>query len=142
MFLWFIVPDKLHLTNRVIVLYPLAVLSHVQPRFTSNPTLIIHTRYHASSKITGMHKAKAGGSPPRRLVMVGRSWFRIIPTIFFFCVCVRIVFFFSRYDKVAFMCSLWVEGRSFESLHNSMQSILFFGVYQVLFLKVMMHIRG
>ena len=63
----------LHLTNKVnctTVVVPLgSTVAYAQPRFTCNPTLKIipGTRYHASSKTTGMRAAKAGGSPPRRL---------------------------------------------------------------------------
>ena len=44
-------------------MYPLAVLSHVQPRLTYNPML---NTSHDFSKATGMCGAKAGDSPPRR----------------------------------------------------------------------------
>ena len=41
-------------------MYPLALLSHEQPRLTYNT-------HRTSSKITGMRGAKAGVSPPRRI---------------------------------------------------------------------------
>ena len=46
----------------LFLMYPLAVLPHVEPRFTYNPTNNTYT----SSKITDVRGAKAGGSPPRR----------------------------------------------------------------------------
>ena len=47
-------------------MYPLAVMSHVQPRSACNYT---HNICHASSEIMGMHSAKTGGSPPRRIAL-------------------------------------------------------------------------
>ena len=67
--LWFIASDPsvlfLFIQTRFFLMYLLTVLSHAQLRFTyNNPK--IHTRYHTSSKFTGMRGANAGGSSPRR----------------------------------------------------------------------------
>ena len=92
----------LPLSNKVIwTAVPLgSTLSHVQPQITCNPTLVIHTmhprNYGRARSQGGRQLAAASG------YMVGRSWFRITPTIVCFGHAVqkgRFVYFSSSLDR-------------------------------------------